>query len=81
MSDKQLPADPASPVVPAVPRTYNMEQSGDGTNIGVAQSVSLIASGEAGIQTGTIDAYVYARLYPSPESPASYAGASCGSIF
>lgn len=55
MSDKQLPADPASPVVPAVPRTYNMEQSGDGTNIGVAQSVSLIASGEAGIQTGTIE--------------------------
>lgn len=55
MSDKMLPTESGSPIVPAVQRTYNMEQSGDGTNIAVAQSVSLNASGEGGIQAGNIE--------------------------
>ena len=55
MSDKMLPTESGTPIVPTVQRTYNMEQSGDGTNIAVAQSVSLTASGEAGIQAGNIE--------------------------
>lgn len=55
MSDKMLPTESGTPIVPTVQRTYNMEQSGDGTNIAVAQNVSLTASSEAGIQAGTIE--------------------------
>ncbi len=55
MSDKLLPTESETPTVPAVLRTYNMEQSGDGTNIAVAQNISLTANGEAGIQAGNIE--------------------------
>lgn len=54
MSGKLLPAESEESNVPTGQRIYNMEQSGAGTNIGVAQSISFISSGEAGIQTGTI---------------------------
>lgn len=55
MSGKLLPAESEESNVPTGQRIYNMEQSGAGTNIGVAQSISFISSGEAGIQTGTIE--------------------------
>ena len=54
MSDKMLPTDSGEPVLPVVQRTYNLDQSGDGTNIGVTQSLNLITN-EAGIQAENIE--------------------------
>lgn len=55
MSDKMLPTEFGEPVLPVVQRTYNLDQSGDGTNIGVAQSLNLVTNGEAGIQAENIE--------------------------
>ncbi|HRU98862.1 MAG TPA: hypothetical protein P5092_15690 [Ruminococcus sp.] len=55
MSNKMLPTESGEPDLPVVQRTYNLDQSGDGTNIGVAQSLNLITNGEAGIQAENIE--------------------------
>lgn len=55
MNDKMLPTESGKTDLPVVQRTYNLDQSGDGTNIGVAQSLNLITNGETGIQAENIE--------------------------